>query len=160
MNNIGPILNTEGGGHFFDFSKRLVYKSLEPPNFFFDMFCPSVSEEVAEERRCATCHKYFSQKALLVEHRKSKVLYKKISYKNNIHIWQVCHVRVLLRLPLQRIDSLTGSEGEVSEQEDIDEINIVADNIEMPILDENDPDLAVFEDLWVFNVFTDVFLKY
>jgi hypothetical protein len=32
------------------------------------------------------------------------------------------------------------------EQEDIEELDLLTDDIGMPILDENDPDLAVFED--------------
>jgi hypothetical protein len=97
----------EGDGQFFDFSKRLNYKSLEPPNFFFDNFCPSISEDMAEERRCGTYHKYFSSLSIF-------------------------------------------SDGE---QEDIEELGLITDgmpildDIGMPILDENDPDLAVFEDL-------------
>jgi hypothetical protein len=31
-------------------------------------------------------------------------------------------------------------------KEDIEELDVLTDDIEMPILDENDPDLAVFED--------------
>jgi hypothetical protein len=40
----------------------------------------------------------------------------------------------------------TKSDEETSEHEDFEEI-IDLDDIEMPIIDENDPDLAVFEDL-------------
>jgi hypothetical protein len=45
------------------------------------------------------------------------------------------------------LDSLSSaSDGEASEHENFEEINDL-ENIEMAIIDENDPDLAVFEDL-------------